>query len=233
MDMLNQANVSALALLTQVLPQTSEAATQEVAIALKNLIDQQAQDIESNANDIELLQQQVQDLPNLQPQERQEVIQLIQQYLPDFAPRYVVNYRGEQVDAIAFANALAEQAQKKPYAVSEVQRSNGRVTSAKLLFDDATEQTVTFARTVSEDGTEATYMGSVPNGVGGLMEGYEAKFRICSLQVPGLSLNSTWDGDLVSHRLVIDSFKISFPSLAESSATPPASEPTNDTPETL
>ena len=154
-----QSAVSSLSLLSQVLPMAPDEAIQEVAVALNSRIDQHAQDIQGNRADIAALQAQVADLPNLQEAERQEVLTMIQNNLPNLDLSFNINYRGEPIDGQVFLQMLADQEATKPIAVDEVQRTNGYVTSAKILFDDSTEQTVTFVRTPSEAGNQATYTG--------------------------------------------------------------------------
>ncbi|MEM9977935.1 MAG: hypothetical protein AAF808_09935, partial [Cyanobacteria bacterium P01_D01_bin.2] len=58
-----QTAVSSLSLLSQVLPMAPDAAIQEVAVALNSRIDQNAQNISTNADDIAILKTQVAELP--------------------------------------------------------------------------------------------------------------------------------------------------------------------------
>ncbi|MEM9009563.1 MAG: hypothetical protein AAGE59_39465, partial [Cyanobacteria bacterium P01_F01_bin.86] len=112
-------------------------------------LDQQAQDIATNDTEIATLQQQVAELPNLQEAERQEVLNIINQELQtlNINTGFTVLYRGEIIEAQTFLQMVADQQAKKVIEVAEVTKTDGRVTSAKLVFDDATEQTVTFTRT--------------------------------------------------------------------------------------
>lgn len=205
-----QAAVSSLSLLSQVLPMAPDAAIQEVAVALNSRIDQQAQDISNNTDEIELLKLQVAELPNLQEAERQEVLSMIQDNLPNLDLSFNINYRGDQIDGQVFLQMLADQQASKPIAVDEVQRTDGYVTSAKVLFSDASEQTVTFVRTTSTDGAVATYTGQIADGSGGVVDGYQMKFNVSKLSVSGLTLNKTWDQDLIGHRLFASGLSIEF-----------------------
>ncbi|MEO1180645.1 MAG: hypothetical protein AAFX51_07275 [Cyanobacteria bacterium J06636_28] len=205
-----QAAVSSLSLLSQVLPMAPDAAIQEVAVALNSRIDQQAQDISANTDEIELLKLQVAELPNLQEAERQEVLSMIQDNLPNLDLSFNINYRGDQVDGQVFLQMLADQQASKPIAVDEVQRTDGYVTSAKVLFSDASEQTVTFVRTTSTDGAVATYTGQIADGSGSVVDGYQMKFNVSKLSVSGLTLNKTWDQDLIGHRLFASGLSIEF-----------------------
>ena len=139
---LKQSAVDSLSLLSQVLPMAPDAAIQEVAVALNSRIDQQAQDISTNQTAIQSLQAQVAELPNLQDAERQEVLTLIQENLPNLDLRFNINYLGDQIDGQVFLQMLADQQAIKPVAVDEVQRTDGYVTSAKVVMSDASEQTV-------------------------------------------------------------------------------------------
>lgn len=208
-----QSAISTLGLLSQVLPMAPDEAIQEVAVALNSRINQHAQDIQSNSADIAALQAQVADLPNLQEAERQEVLTMIQNNLPNLDLSFNINYRGEQIDGQVFLQMLADQEATKPIAVDEVQRTNGYVTSAKVLFDDSTEQTVTFVRATSEAGNKATYTGQISDGDGGVVDGYEMTFNISKLEVAGLNLTKTWDQDLVGHRLFVSALSIEFEAL--------------------
>ena len=216
-----QAAVDSLSLLTQVLPMAPDAAIQELAVALNSRIEQQAQSINTNSTDIATLQAQVADLPNLQEAERQEVLSMIQANLPNLDLTFTVNYQGELVDGQVFLQMLANQQAVKPVAVDEVQRTDGYVTSAKVVMSDATEQTITFQRTTSEDGSVATYTGQISDG-GGLVDGYQMKFNVSKLTVSGLALSKTWDQDLISHRLFVTGLSINFEAL-----------PSEDGPDTL
>ncbi|MBT9317299.1 hypothetical protein [Leptothoe spongobia] len=220
-----QSAVDALSLLSQVLPMAPDAAIQEVAVALNSRIDQQAQDISTNQTLIQELQVQVAELPNLQEAERQEVLSLIQENLPNLDLSFNINYLGEPVDGQIFLQMIADQQAAKPVAVDEVQRTDGYVTSAKVLMSDASEQTITFERTTSDDGTIATYIGRISDGAGGVVDGYQMKFNVSQLSVAGLSLTKTWDQDLISHRLFATGLSIEF------EAVTPAS--TGDAPDTL
>ena len=203
-----QSAVDALSLLSQVLPMTSAEATQEVAIALNSRINQQVEDIGANQTAIAALQAQVAQLPNLQEAERAEVLQMIQENLPNLEISFAIGYRGEQIDAPVFLQMLADQQAVKPVGVTEVQRTNGYVSSAKVLFDDGHEQTVTFTRD-EVDGI-ATYTGQLADGAGGVMDGYEMRFQVSKLVVEGLALNQTWDQDLISQRLFVAGLSIEF-----------------------
>ncbi|MEO0348967.1 MAG: hypothetical protein AAF282_02830 [Cyanobacteria bacterium P01_A01_bin.15] len=187
---------------------TSAEATQEVAIALNSRINQQVEDIGANQTAIAALQAQVAQLPNLQEAERAEVLQMIQEHLPNLEISFAIGYRGEQIDAPVFLQMLADQQAAKPVGVSEVQRTNGYVSSAKVLFDDGHEQTVTFTRD-EVDGI-ATYTGQLADGAGGVMDGYEMRFQVSKLVVEGLALNQTWDQDLISQRLFVAGLSIEF-----------------------
>ena len=208
-----QSAVTTLGLLSQVLPMAPDEAIQEVAVALNSRINQHAQDIQSNSADIAALQAQVADLPNLQVAERQEVLTMIQNNLPNLDLSFNINYRGEPIDGQVFLQMLADQEATKPIAVDEVQRTNGYVTSAKVLFDDSTEQTVTFVRTTSEAGNQATYTGQISDGNGGAVDGYEMTFNVSKLEVAGLNLTKTWDQDLIGHRLFVSALSIEFEAL--------------------
>ncbi|NEQ50326.1 MAG: hypothetical protein F6K11_09370 [Leptolyngbya sp. SIO3F4] len=224
---LKQSAVDSLSLLSQVLPMAPDAAIQELAVALNSRIDQQAQDISTNQADIQALQAQVAELPNLQEAERQEVLALIQENLPNLDLRFNINYSGQLIDGQAFLQLLVNQQAAKPIAVDEVQRTDGYVTSAKILMSDSSEQTITFERTTSEDGTVATYLGKISDGAGGVIDGYEMKFNMSKLSVAGLNLSKTWDQDLISHRLFVTGLSIEFDTISsgETSA--------NDIPDTL
>ncbi len=222
-----QAAVDSLSLLSQVLPMAPEAAIQELAVALNSRIDQQAQDIGTNQTAIQALQTQVAELPNLQEAERQEVLALIQENLPSLDLGFSIGYQGEQIDGQVFLQMLADQQAAKPIAVDEVQRTDGYVTSAKVLMSDATEQTITFERTTSADGTVATYLGKVSDGAGGIVDGYEMKFNVSKLTVAGLTLNKTWDQDLISHRLFVTGLSIEFEAIV------PDEAKSGDVPDTL
>ncbi|MBT9314385.1 hypothetical protein [Leptothoe spongobia] len=207
-----QSAVDSLSLVGPILGMMPTAAINEAAVALHALIEQQAQDIASNNTDITALQAAVADLPNLQDAERQEVLALIQDNLPDLS--YTVNYRGEQIAASVFSQMLADQQAIKPVEVTEVNKTNGHVTSAKIVFDDASEQTITFTRTVNADGTIATYVGQIGDGSGGLVDGYEYTFGIEKLTVAGLVLSSSWDADLLSQKLFVSNLSIQFDALS-------------------
>lgn len=222
---LKQSAVDSLSLLSQVLPMAPDAAIQEVAVALNSRIDQQAQDIGTNQTAIQALQAQVAELPNLQDAERQEVLTLIQENLPNLDLSFNINYLGDQVDGQVFLQMLADQQAIKPVAVDEVQRTDGYVTSAKVLMSDASEQTITFVRTTSEDDAVATYTGRISDGAGGVVDGYQMKFNVSKLTVAGLSLSKTWDQDLISHRLFATGLSIEFEAIE-----PPGS---GDAPDTL
>ena len=209
-----QSAVDTLSLLSQVLPMAPDAAIQELAVVLNSRIDQQAQDINTNQADIQTLQAQVAELPNLQESERQEVLAMIQENLPNLDLSFNINYSGEQIDGPGFLQMLADQQAAKPIAVDEVQRTDGYVTSAKVLMSDSTEQTITFERTTSVDGTVATYTGQISDGSGGIVNGYEMKFNVSKLTVAGLTLNKTWDQDLISHRVFIAGLSIEFDTVA-------------------
>ncbi|MEM1239757.1 MAG: hypothetical protein AAGI45_07955 [Cyanobacteria bacterium P01_H01_bin.26] len=210
-----QSAVDALSLLSQVLPMTSAEATQEVAIALNSRINQQVEDIGANQTAIAALQAQIAQLPNLQEAERAEVLQMIQEHLPNLEISFAIGYRGEQIDAPVFLQMLADQQAAKPVGVSEVQRTNGYVSSAKVLFDDGHEQTVTFTRN-EVDGI-ATYTGQLADGAGGVMDGYEMRFQVSKLVVEGLSLNQTWDQDLISQRLFVAGLSVEFEAISPES----------------
>lgn len=220
-----QTAVSSLSLLSQVLPMAPDAAIQEVAVALNSRIDQNAQNISTNADDIAILRAQVAELPNLQEAERQEVLTMIQENLPNLDLSFNINYLGEQVDGQVFLQMLADQEAKKPIAVDEVQRTDGYVTSAKVLMSDSSEQTISFERTTSEDGSVATYMGRIADGNGGIVDGYQMKFNVSKLTVAGLNLTKTWDQDLIGHRLFVTGLSIEFESVQ--------SEGDTDSPDTL
>ncbi|MGD1858164.1 MAG: hypothetical protein ACFB2W_28340 [Leptolyngbyaceae cyanobacterium] len=222
-----QAAVDSLGLLSQVLPMAPDEAIQEVAVALNSRIDQNAQNISANADDIQILKAQVAELPNLQEAERQAVLAMIQENLPNLDLSFNLNYRGEQIDGQVFLQMLANQEAVKPVAVDEVQRTNGYVTSAKVLMSDTTEQTVTFERTTSDDGTMATYTGRIADGSGGVIDGYQMTFNISKLAVAGLNLTKTWDQDLIGHRLFASGLSIQFEAVQQSS------QPGSDTPDTL
>lgn len=213
-----QSAVDTLSLLGPILPMMPTAAMQEVSVQLKNLIDQNAQTLTTNAAAIAQLQADVADLPNLNPAERSEVLNLISQEMNNLNidPSFVVNYRGDSVDAQVFLQMLADQQAAKPVEVKEVTKSpEGYVTSAKIVFDDAAEQTVTFSRTVDQAGTVATYTGQIPDGVGGLADGYEYRLGIVKFDIPGLTLASSWDGDLISQKLFISNLSLSFVNLTQ------------------
>ena len=215
---LKQSAVDSLSLLSQVLPMAPDAAIQEVAVALNSRIDQQAQDISTNQTAIQALQAQVAELPNLQDAERQEVLTLIQENLPNLDLRFNINYLGDQIDGQVFLQMLADQQAIKPVAVDEVQRTDGYVTSAKVVMTDASEQTVTFERTTTDDGTVATYTGRIADGAGGVVDGYQMKFNVSRLTVAGLSLSKTWDQDLISHRLFATGLSIQFEAIEPAEA---------------
>lgn len=220
-----QSAVDALSLLSQVLPMAPDAAIQELAVALNSRIDQQAQDISTNQTDIQTLQAQVAELPNLQEAERQAVLTMIQENLPNLDLNFNINYFGELIDGQVFLQMLADQQAAKPIAVDEVQRTDGYVTSAKVVMSDTTEQTITFERTTSEDGTVATYTGQISDGAGGVVDGYEMKFNVSKLTVAGLTLNKTWDQDLISHRVFVTGLSIEFDAFASGNS--------GDAPDTL
>ncbi len=203
-----QSAVDSLSLLSQVLPMTSAEAIQEVAIALNSRINQQVEDIGTNQTAIAELQAQVAELPNLQESERAEVLQMIQENIPNLDISFNINYLGEPVDAQVFLQMLADQQASKPVGVDEVQRTNGYVSSAKVLFDDGTQQTITFTRVEAND--IATYTGQISDGAGGVVDGYEMKFTVSKLMVEGLTLNQTWDQDLISHRLFVTGLSLEF-----------------------
>ena len=222
-----QVAVDSLSLLSQVLPMAPDEAIQEVAVALDSRIDQNAQNISANADDIAMLQAQVAELPNLQEAERQTVLPMIQENLPNLDLSFNINYLGEQIDGQVFLQMLADQEAVKPIAVDEVQRTNGYVTSAKVMMSDATEQTITFERTTSEDGAVATYTGRIADGSGGVVDGYQMTFNVSKLTVAGLNLTKTWDQDLIGHRLFVSGLSIEFEAIQQSS------QPGNDVPDTL
>lgn len=196
-----------------------------MAVALNSRIDQQAQDISTNQTLIQALQEQVAELPNLQEAERQEVLTLIQENLPNLDLGFNINYLGDPVDGQVFLQMLADQQAAKPVAVDEVQRTDGYVTSAKVLMSDASEQTITFVRTTTEDGAVATYTGKISDGAGSVVDGYQMKFNVSKLNVAGLSLTKTWDQDLIGHRLFATGLSIEFEALTSAGAV--------DTPDTL
>lgn len=207
---LKQSAVDSLSLLGPILPMMPTTAINELAAQIKATLDQLAQDISSNDTDIASLQQQVADLPNLQEAERQAVLDMIHQELQtlNINTGFTVLYRGETVEAQTFLQMLADQQAKKVVEVSEVTKTDGRVTSAKLVFDDASEQTVTFTRT--EENGIATYLGKIPDGSGGVVDGYEFRLGIQQFQVAGLTLNATWDGDLLSQKLFVSGLSVQF-----------------------
>ncbi len=212
-----QSAVDSLSLLGPILPMMPTTAINELATQLKTLLDQQAQDIASNDADIATLQQQVVELPTLQDAERQEVLTLIGQELQNLNvdTGFTVGYRGETVEAQTFLQMLANQQAKKVVEVTEVTKTDGRVTSAKLVFDDASEQTVTFTRTESADGLVATYTGKIPDGSGSVLDGYEFRLGIQQFQVAGLTLDAKWDGDLLSQKLFVTGLSVQFETVQE------------------
>ena len=222
-----QVAVDSLSLLSQVLPMAPDEAIQEVAVALNSRIDQNAQNISANADDIAMLQAQVAELPNLQEAERQTVLTMIQENLPNLDLSFNINYLGEQIDGQVFLQMLADQEAVKPIAVDEVQRTNGYVTSAKVMMSDATEQTITFERTTSANGAVATYIGRIADGSGGVVDGYQMTFNVSKLTVAGLNLTKTWDQDLIGHRLFVSGLSIEFEVIQQSS------QPNGDVPDTL
>ena len=202
-------------------------AIQEVAVALNSRIDQNAQNVSANAEDIALLQAQVAELPNLQEAERQAVLAMIQENLPNLDLSFNISYLGEQIDGQVFLQMLANQQAAKPVAVDEVQRTNGYVTSAKVMMSDATEQTVTFERTTSADGAVATYTGRIADGGGSVVDGYQMKFNVSKLTVAGLNLTKTWDQDLIGHRLFVTGLSIEFEAIQK------GDQSSSDAPDTL
>ena len=205
-----QSAVDSLSLLGPILPMMPTTAINELATQLKTILDQQAQDIASNDTEIATLQQQVAELPNLQEAERQEVLNLINQELQNLNVNtgFTIAYRGETVEAQTFLQMLADQQAKKVVEVTEVTKTDGRVTSAKLVFDDASEQTVTFTRT--EANGVATYLGKIPDGSGSVVDGYEFRLGIQQFQVAGLTLDAKWDGDLLSQKMFVTGLSIQF-----------------------
>lgn len=205
-----QSAVDSLSLLGPILPMMPTTAINELATQLKTILDQQAQDIATNDTEIATLQQQVAELPNLQEAERQEVLNIINQELQtlNINTGFTVLYRGETIEAQTFLQMVADQQAKKVIEVAEVTKTDGRVTSAKLVFDDATEQTVTFNRT--EENGVATYLGKIPDGAGSVVDGYEFRLGIQQFQVAGLTLNAKWDGDLLSQKLFVSGLSVQF-----------------------
>lgn len=205
-----QSAVDSMSLLGPLLPSMSSDAINEMAVALSNLITSNSQAIAANNADIYALQQQVTNLPNLQDAERQEVLSLIAAELDslNIDSSFIIQYGGEAVDAQLFLQMLANQQAAKPTGVEEVTRTDGYVTSAKLTFSDGTEQTVAFTRTVAAD--VATYLGKIPDGAGGLMDGYEFKLGVQRLDVPGLNLTKSWDGDLISQKMIVSNLSVTF-----------------------
>ncbi|MEM7063804.1 MAG: hypothetical protein AAF572_11650 [Cyanobacteria bacterium P01_B01_bin.77] len=222
-----QSVVDSMSLLGPLLPSMSSDAINEMAVALSNLITSNSQAIASNNGDIYALQQQVARLPNLQDTERQEVLDLISAELDslNIDTGFVINYGDDIIDAQVFLQMLANQQAAKPTGVEEVTRTDGYVTSAKLTFSDGTEQTVSFTRTVAAD--VATYLGQISDGAGSLMDGYEFKLGIQKLDVPGLNLTKSWDGDLISQKMFVSNLSVTFVA-----RTPPDNN-TSEVPETL
>ncbi|MEM9486279.1 MAG: hypothetical protein AAGA83_21585 [Cyanobacteria bacterium P01_F01_bin.116] len=223
-----QSAVDSLGLIGPILPMAPTTAINELATQIKNVLDQHAQDIGGNDQDIALLQQQVSALLNLQEAERQKVLNIVNQELQNLniETEFVVSYRGEIIEVQTFLQMLADQQTKKPVEVSEVTKTDGRVTSAKIVFDDnSTEQTISFAR--SEADSVATYIGQISDGAGGLIDGYEFKLEIQSCDVAGLNLSSYWDGDLLSQKLFVSNLSIRF------TAVSPQQQGGDEAPDTL
>lgn len=197
-------HAQAMGPLGQLLHQCPEAVLNELGSALQARLNQVSEDVTGNSQEIQTLFNQLANLPLLTPQQLQQVIaeidsrvsnlnidSMLQVFMPD----------GTEVDATDAVQKLLKVATETVIAVGEAQLDgNGHVSQAVVELANGQTRQVTFTRTENETGTEATYLGQLSNGQGGLAQAYQFVLKVHRLNIAGLNLSSTWDCDLLSMR---------------------------------
>lgn len=206
-----QAAIDNLQAIAQLIVQSPEAQIQEIVNKVGDQLQQmqqvdQAQDIsiQSIEGQIQTIQQQLTELPQLGTEETERVLELIAENMPEVAQLTLptVIYRGQEYTLKAFSDMVALQEGKKPVDYSEATYTpEGYLSSVLVKYDDTTQETVTLAHTESEDGTKAIYIGKLPEA-GGAVDAFEWHVGITRINSPLLGLSIARHSDMQVMRLI-------------------------------